>query len=140
MKNIDNVNNPIHYAGKIETIEYIHQSLDTQGTIAYCVGNVIKYLSRYRKKNGLEDLKKAEWYLDKTIELVDLYPDVSLLDSLTNTFDYIEDKQNSDGVQGYYVGCVFSSLADTSNEMEYLYASIYLERLINYLEASGEEV
>ncbi len=33
----------------------------------FCAGNVIKYVSRYKKKNGLEDLKKARWYLDRLI-------------------------------------------------------------------------
>lgn len=35
----------------------------------FCAGNVIKYVGRYRSKNGLDDLKKAEWYLSRLIEL-----------------------------------------------------------------------
>lgn len=35
----------------------------------FAAGNVIKYVGRYRRKNGLEDLKKAKWYLDRLIEL-----------------------------------------------------------------------
>ena len=59
----DNIN-PDHYKqGSIEVIEFI---LDQQPT--YCIGNVIKYISRYKNKNGLEDLKKAQWYLNKAIE------------------------------------------------------------------------
>lgn len=53
--------NPNHYKqGNIEVIDYI---LDQEFT--YIEGNIIKYVSRYKKKNGLEDLKKAQWYLNK---------------------------------------------------------------------------
>ena len=34
---------------------------------SFCAGNVIKYTYRYKEKNGLEDLKKAQWYLNKLI-------------------------------------------------------------------------
>lgn len=68
----DNVNSPKHYTqGGIETIDYIKAKLGTQGTIAYCMGNVIKYTSRWQDKNGLEDLKKADWYLDYAIKLME---------------------------------------------------------------------
>lgn len=56
----DNIN-PSHYKkGQIEVIDYI---LDQE--FNYLEGNVIKYVSRYKYKNGLEDLKKAQWYLNK---------------------------------------------------------------------------
>lgn len=56
----DNIN-PTHYKqGNIEVIDFI---LDQQ--LNYLEGNVIKYVSRYKYKNGLEDLKKAQWYLNK---------------------------------------------------------------------------
>jgi hypothetical protein len=62
----DNVNHPSHYTqGKIECIDAIEES--TKGLIgisAVCVANVIKYIWRYKFKNGIEDLKKARWYLD----------------------------------------------------------------------------
>ena len=64
----DVVNSPAHYInGQIETIEMIIDLGDGEG---FCRGNVIKYLSRFRDKNGLEDLKKAQWYLNKLIEIV----------------------------------------------------------------------
>lgn len=66
----DKVNHPSHYtAGNIEVIEYIEDKLTAEGLEGYFVGNVIKYLSRYRHKNGVEDLKKAEWYLKRLISL-----------------------------------------------------------------------
>jgi len=48
-------------------IEYIKQQLGDCFT-EYCEGNVIKYLHRWRYKNGTEDLKKAQWYLNEMIE------------------------------------------------------------------------
>lgn len=60
--------NPSHYtSGKIETIDYIEDKLSTDSFEGYCAGNVLKYMSRYRNKNGLEDLKKAKWYLNRLI-------------------------------------------------------------------------
>ena len=60
----DPVNSPTHYqTGLIETIDSIKNILGHEKFQAYCIGNVIKYLSRYREKNGLEDLKKAETYI-----------------------------------------------------------------------------
>lgn len=68
----DNVNHPDHYkTGGIETIDYIRAKLGDEGTVAYCMGNVIKYTSRWKDKNGLEDLKKAAWYLDYAINLLE---------------------------------------------------------------------
>jgi len=53
--------NPSHYKqGNIQVIDFI---LDQDMT--YVEGNIIKYVSRYKFKNGLEDLKKAQWYLNK---------------------------------------------------------------------------
>jgi len=64
----DMVNSPEHYnKGGIECIEYIKQQLGDCFT-EYCEGNVIKYLHRWRYKNGTEDLKKAQWYLNEMIE------------------------------------------------------------------------
>ncbi len=55
--------NPDHYKrGGIETFDYIQAK-----SMSYAQGNVIKYVSRYQYKNGLEDLQKAMWYLHKLI-------------------------------------------------------------------------
>lgn len=68
----DPVNSPSHYtAGSIETIDYIQDKLSDEGFEGYCAGNVFKYLSRYRLKNGVEDLKKAKWYLSRLIDHLD---------------------------------------------------------------------
>lgn len=65
----DNINHPSHYTqGGIETVDYIKAKLTKEQFEGYCIGNVIKYISRYRHKNGVEDLKKARWYLEKAIK------------------------------------------------------------------------
>lgn len=64
----DAVNRPAHYtAGKVEVIEYIEDKLTPEQLEGYYVGNVLKYVSRYRHKGGAEDLRKAAWYLDRLI-------------------------------------------------------------------------
>ena len=64
------VNHPNHYAaGGIEPIEYMKYKMTPEQFEGFLLGNIIKYTSRYQHKNGLEDLKKARWYLDKLIEL-----------------------------------------------------------------------
>ena len=64
----DNVNNPSHYnESGIECIEAIKATLG-DGYQDYCKGNVMKYLWRYKYKNGIEDLKKAQWYLNSMVE------------------------------------------------------------------------
>jgi len=64
---VDMVNKPPHYnkAG-IECIDAIAAATEN-GFEYYLQGNIMKYLWRYRYKNGVEDLEKARWYLDKLI-------------------------------------------------------------------------
>lgn len=69
-KNIDNVNNPNHYklSCGVESIEIIKRVLGIKGFVAFCLGNILKYLIRAEKKNGKEDYKKAAKYLEWVIE------------------------------------------------------------------------
>ena len=66
----DNVNRPAHYnTGKYESIDVM---IETQGVDAvknFCICNAFKYIYRHKFKNGLEDIKKAIWYLNKYVEL-----------------------------------------------------------------------
>ena len=66
----DNVNHPSHYTqGAIECIDAIKEA--TKGLFgieAVCTGNIIKYVWRWKFKNGVEDLHKAEWYLQRLIK------------------------------------------------------------------------
>lgn len=63
------VHHPAHYtAGKVECIDAIEAATSgLEGIQAVCTGNVIKYVWRFSRKNGVEDLRKARWYLDKLI-------------------------------------------------------------------------
>ena len=65
----DNVNHPSHYTqGGVECIDAITAAtVNKTGIEAVCTGNVIKYLWRYEAKNGLEDVKKAQWYINRLI-------------------------------------------------------------------------
>lgn len=67
---IDNVNNPNHYklGCGVESIEIIKRVLGLKGFVAFCLGNILKYLIRAEKKNKLEDYKKAAKYLKWVIE------------------------------------------------------------------------
>ena len=68
-KDKDMVNSPPHYNKYgVECIEAI-QSATGEGYEYYLQGNIMKYLWRYRYKNGVQDLEKAQWYLNKLIEV-----------------------------------------------------------------------
>ena len=68
----DNIN-PRHYnQGKVECIDALESAtVDKKGIEAVCTANVIKYLWRYESKNGVEDIKKAKWYLNKLLSHLD---------------------------------------------------------------------
>lgn len=69
----DMVSHPLHYnQGDIECIDAIKSAVvGKTGIEAICVANVIKYLWRYETKNGLEDVKKAQWYLNRLIKEIE---------------------------------------------------------------------
>lgn len=66
------VNHPSHYtSGKVECIDAIESATgDLTGIEAVCTANIIKYVWRWKLKNGVEDLEKASWYLNKLIKEV----------------------------------------------------------------------
>jgi|TARA_R100000455_G_scaffold27151_1_gene16166 hypothetical protein len=67
----DMVNSPPHYnKSGIECIEAI-KAMTGDGFKFYLQGNIMKYLWRYLYKNGVEDLKKAKWYLSELIDNVE---------------------------------------------------------------------
>ena len=70
----DLINHPPHYnVGEIETIDYIVDVLGKDKAAAYCHGNVLKYTGSrlWAKANPLQDAKKAVWYLNKMIDLME---------------------------------------------------------------------
>jgi len=66
------MNTPEHYAHPIQPVEYI-----LRNKLGFCEGNVIKYITRWRLKNGREDLLKARHYIDMLIEDLDKHSDKS---------------------------------------------------------------
>ena len=65
--------NPTHYTrGAVECIDAIEAAtVDKRGIEAACTANIIKYLWRYEAKNGIEDVKKARWYLERLLAHLD---------------------------------------------------------------------
>lgn len=67
--NNDNVNHPSHYQGKNECIDVMIAMFGVEAVKHFCMCNAYKYRFRSDKKNGQEDIEKAEWYESKLIEL-----------------------------------------------------------------------
>jgi hypothetical protein len=66
----DNVNHPSHYeTGKFECIDVMIETQGVEAVKQFCLCNAFKYLYRHNGKNGVEDIKKARWYIDKYLEL-----------------------------------------------------------------------
>jgi len=74
-QNFDPVDRPMHYNSSgiecIDAMKAMSEGADTTPHEAYCWQNSFKYLWRWPYKNGVEDLKKAKWYLDRLIEEVE---------------------------------------------------------------------
>lgn len=69
------VNHPIHYnTGSIECIDAMVETQGKEAVMAFCVCNAMKYIWRHNSKNGVEDVRKAKWYIDKYLELYDEKP------------------------------------------------------------------
>lgn len=83
-KSNDNINHPKHYQGDTyECIEVLKDVLkDLKGFEAFCVGNVFKYIWRYKYKDGLKDLNKAKWYLNCAIND---YDNNNITNNVTNS-------------------------------------------------------
>lgn len=66
----DNVNHPSHYeTGKFECFDVMKEALGDDSVKDFCISNAFKYIYRHKRKNGVEDIKKAKWYIDKYLEL-----------------------------------------------------------------------
>ena len=70
MAQVNMVEHPPHYeTGRFECIEVMEETQGKEAVQNFCICNAFKYLYRHAKKNGLEDVKKAIWYLNKFVEL-----------------------------------------------------------------------
>ena len=70
----DNVNRPSHYtAGKVECIDAMEAAVTgLEGMDTVLTAQILKYIWRWKKKNGVEDLRKAEWYLKRLIAMKEI--------------------------------------------------------------------
>lgn len=78
----ETVNHPSHYQSKsgLEAIDVIEAFCDgLNGIEAFCTGNALKYLCRWKSKNGIEDLKKAQWYINRLIALFEKTDDDTIV-------------------------------------------------------------
>lgn len=68
---VDNVNHPAHYEAStsIECIEAMELMFDFYDVQQFCLCNAFKYIWRHKYKNGLEDLDKAQWYINHAVQL-----------------------------------------------------------------------
>lgn len=67
----DVVNHPSHYeTGNFECIDVMIETQGKEAVLNFCLCNAFKYLYRHNRKNGIEDIKKSRWYINKYIELV----------------------------------------------------------------------
>ena len=132
----DNIN-PQHYKNGtrgIETIDTIIELLSEEGFFNYCVGNIIKYVSRYEYKNGLEDLRKAKWYSEIIIK--------KLLEDVDELKSYIYEKEehvmnvlNKEQLKGYLKGSIISKCnMDIIEEVKINEILCYLNLLIEEIE------
>lgn len=91
----DPVNQPQHYCqGGIETIEAIEASMSDLAFRGFLKGNIMKYLWRYEHKNGAEDLRKAQWYLNRLVAHVEACNTVDkLCSNVYESVKELEEKQ-----------------------------------------------
>ena len=77
--NGDSVNHPSHYQGKHECIDEMRALFGDEAVKAFCRCNIWKYTYRADSKNGAEDRKKAEWYMDYLMKMEKMTSNKSLL-------------------------------------------------------------
>ena len=63
MNNFENKTKPTYYGSAVDVIDFCQKN-----NLDFMQGNVIKYVTRYKKKNGIEDLEKAKEYINRLIE------------------------------------------------------------------------
>lgn len=72
MDNIELVNHPAHYQGNIECIDYLEDKLTYEQYVGFLRGTIMKYMDRMgRKGEAIVDVKKAQWYMARLIDLME---------------------------------------------------------------------
>ncbi len=68
----DIVNHPSHYeTGKFECFDVMREAFGDEAVKNFCICNAFKYLYRHQRKNGIEDIRKAKWYIDHFLGIID---------------------------------------------------------------------
>lgn len=91
----DPVDRPGHYAGDVECIDAMVQTQGREAVTSFCVCNAFKYLWRWRRKGGGGDLKKARWYLDYAVRLIDQMPEYDVANSINAVLQMIDNKKTT---------------------------------------------
>lgn len=112
----NNVNHPNHYQSEsgLEVIDVIKAfTSELSGEEAFCIGNAIKYICRYSKKNGTEDLEKAKWYIDRAMSIRKT--------EFLKTPDPTADIKNTDNIGRF----LFASREEANNVLKELQSTIH---------------
>ena len=118
----NNVDHPNHYQSEsgLEVIDVIKAfTSELSGEEAFCIGNAIKYVCRYSKKNGTEDLEKAKWYIDRAISIRKT--------EFLKTPDPTADVKNAQKMEGDYhiESFLFASREEANKVVKELQSMIY---------------
>lgn len=117
---MSNVDHPNHYQSEsgLEVIDVIKAfTSELSGEEAFCIGNAIKYICRYSKKNGTEDLEKAKWYIDRVISV----RNTEFLKTPEPTADVKHYESSTDNIGSF----LFASREDANNVVKELQSMIY---------------
>ena len=107
----ERVNHPAHYnAGGIECIDALEAAtIGLEGIEAFCTANAIKYLWRWKRKNGEEDLQKAIWYINRIIDRAGKPPE-----ERKGLFDMTENKHGFEPKQEITIGGIAFTIIQTA--------------------------
>ena len=95
MQEIDEIVRPNHYKEcSIECIDAMYIMLGAEGTVSFCLGNVLKYMWRFKSKNGLEDLAKAEEYIDFAMHMPRTQQQVELTINIKEILSKLAEEAN----------------------------------------------
>lgn len=89
---MNSVNHPLHYnQGNIECIDAMLSAFGKDSVFSFCICNTFKYIWRAEEKNGKEDLEKAQWYLNKALDIISKEENKQLSLDFKEKCDSIED-------------------------------------------------
>lgn len=131
----DSVNHPSHYeTGKFECIDVMVETQGTEAAKNFCVGNAFKYLYRHKNKNGLEDVKKAQWYINKYIELCDCQVTNAFESLEFDFFDIAIETHGIEETKSFCIICAFEQLYYQEGLKNIKKAKQYIDKYIDLCE------